>query len=301
MLRKEQNDLLTQTGPDTPFGRMFRCYWIPALLSEELPANDCPPVRVKLLSERLIAFRDSDGKVGLIDEFCAHRGVSLWFGRNEECGLRCPYHGWKYDTSGQCVDLPSEGANGPMRKRMKLKSYPCLELGGLVWTYMGPPELKPEPPGSEGAPVPEARRYVSKRLQECNWLQAMEGGIDSSHVSFLHSGALHRDPLFKGSKGNEYNLADPMPEFDIVDFPGGLLIGARRNAAGGRHYWRITPWIMTAHTLIPPRAGHPLGAHVWVPIDDENVWAWSINHHPRRALKKTELAAMKSGKGIHVK
>ena len=121
MLRKEQNDLLTQTGPGTPMGRLFRCYWLPALLAEELPENDCPPVRVKLLAERLLAFRDSEGRYGLIDEFCAHRGVSLWFGRNEEGGLRCPYHGWKYDVTGQCVDLPSEPEESGFRKNIKLK------------------------------------------------------------------------------------------------------------------------------------------------------------------------------------
>jgi hypothetical protein len=120
-------------------------------------------------------------------------------------------------------------------------------------------------------------------------------------VSFLHSGALKRDPLFSGSKGNEYNLKDTMPEFDVADFPGGLLIGARRNAEGGRHYWRITPWIMPSHTIIPPRAGHPLGAHAWVPIDDESCWAWSINYHPSRDLKEEELAAMRDGRGIHVR
>src|SRR5262245_38274449 len=236
MLRKEQNDLLTQTGPGTPGGARSRSYWMPALLADELPANDCPPVRVKLLSERLLAFRDSKGRYGLIDEFCAHRGVSLWFGRNEECGLRCPYHGWKYDITGQCVDLPSEGADGPMRKRMKLKAYPCIEAAGLVWTYMGPPELKPEPPALEWVKVPAERRFVSKRLQESNYLQALEGGIDSSHVSFLHGGALKRDPLFIGSKGNEYNEGDRMPQFDVVDFEGGLLIGARRNAENDDYY-----------------------------------------------------------------
>jgi len=301
MISREENEALTRVGPGTLMGGLFRRYWLPALLASELAEADGPPVRVRLLGESLVCFRDSEKRIGLIDEFCAHRGVSLWFGRNEECGLRCPYHGWKYDVTGQCVDLPSEGADGPMRKRMKLKSYPCIELGGLIWAYLGPPELRPEPPGIEWAHVPAERRYLSKRLQECNYLQAMEGGIDSSHVSFLHSGALHRDPLFQGSKGNEYNLADPMPEFDVVDFPGGLLIGARRNAKGGRYYWRITPWIMPAHTIIPPRAGHPLGAHVWVPIDDENCWAWSINYHPKRALKSSELEAMSAGRGIHVR
>jgi phenylpropionate dioxygenase-like ring-hydroxylating dioxygenase large terminal subunit len=301
VISAEENERLTRTGPGTLMGGLFRRYWLPALLAREIGEPDCPPVRVQLLGERLIAFRDSDGRIGLIDEFCAHRGVSLWFGRNEQCGVRCAYHGWKYDVTGQCVDLPSEGPNGPMRKRIKLKSYPCLELGDVVWTYLGPPELKPEPPGLEWARVPPERRYVSKRLQDCNYLQAMEGGIDSSHVSFLHSGALIKDPLFVGSRGNEYNLADAMPEFEVEEFPGGLLIAARRNAGEDRHYWRITPWIMPTHTVIPPRAGHPLGAHAWVPIDDERCWAWSINYHPRRALSASELRAMKDGKGIHVK
>ena len=155
MLRKEQNDLLTQTGPGTPMGQLFRCYWIPALLAEELPENDCPPVRVKLLSERLLAFRDSEGRLGLIDEFCAHRGVSLWFGRNEDCGLRCPYHGWKYDVTGQCIDVPSEPAESGFCKKIKLKSYPLIEKGGMLWTYMGPPEKQPPLPDWEFATVPD--------------------------------------------------------------------------------------------------------------------------------------------------
>src|ERR1700757_1759184 len=133
MLRQEQNDLLTQTGPGTPMGRMFRNYWLPALLAAELPENDCPPVRVKLLGERLLAVRDSEGKYGLIDEFCAHRGVSLWFGRNEEGGLRCPYHGWKYAVTGACLEIPSEPAESGMCNRIKLKSYPLVERGGVLW------------------------------------------------------------------------------------------------------------------------------------------------------------------------
>jgi nitrite reductase/ring-hydroxylating ferredoxin subunit len=300
-MTREQNEELTLTGPGTLMGDLLRRYWIPALHDWELPEPDCPPARVKLLGERLIAFRDTQNRLGLIDEFCAHRGVSLWFGRNEECGLRCPYHGWKYDVTGQCVDLPSEGENGPMRKRIKLKSYPCIERGGVVWTYMGPPELQPEPPALEWTQVSPRQRYVSKRLQESNYLQAIEGGIDSSHVSFLHSGALRTDPLFVGSKGNEYNERDLMPQFDVAEFEGGLLVGARRNAENGGYYWRITPYIMPWHTIIPPRAGHPLGAHAWVPIDDHNCWAWSINYHPRRDLSEAEVGAMKDGKGIHVR
>jgi phthalate 4,5-dioxygenase oxygenase subunit len=301
MTTQEQNDALTRTNAGTLMGDLFRRFWIPALHDWELPGPDCAPVRVQLLGEKLIAFRDTDNRIGLIEEFCAHRGVSLWFGRNEENGLRCPYHGWKYDFTGQCVDLPSEGGTGPMQKRMKLKGYPCIELGGVIWTYMGPPELKPELPALEWAHVAPERRFVSKRLQECNYLQALEGGIDSSHVSFLHSGQLRTDPLFKGAKGNKYNEADKMPHFEVVEFEGGLLIGARRNADNDKYYWRITPWIMPWHSIIPPRGGHPIGAHAWVPIDDENCWAWSMNYHPSRALTESELAAMKDGQGIHNK
>ena len=158
-ISKDDNELLTRTGAGTPMGDLFRRYWVPALFADELPNPDCPPVRVQLMGEKLIAFRDSMGRVGLLDEFCAHRGVSLWFGRNEECGLRCPYHGWKYDVTGQCVDLPSEPDETGMRARIKLKSYPCIEKAGVIWTYMGPPELKPEPPAVEWTDLPEERRY----------------------------------------------------------------------------------------------------------------------------------------------
>jgi phenylpropionate dioxygenase-like ring-hydroxylating dioxygenase large terminal subunit len=301
MTRREQNELLTQTGPGTPTGDFFRRYWIPALLAEELPEPDCPPVRVKLLSERMIAFRDSEGRLGLMDEFCAHRGVSLWFGRNEEGGLRCPYHGWKYDVTGQCVEVPSEAVESGYCEKIKLKSYPLVERGGVLWTYMGPSELQPPLPEYEFAMVGSKQRYVSKRIQECNYLQAMEGGIDSSHVSFLHSGALNRDPLFKGAKGNQYNLQDFQVKFEVVESEGGLLIGARRNAENGNYYWRITQWVMPCFTMIPPRGDHAIHGHFWIPIDDENCWAWSYDYHPMRELTEKEVQAMKDGFGIHVK
>jgi len=300
MLRREQNDLLTQTGPGTPGGALFRSYWIPALLSEELPENECPPVRVKLLSERLLAFRDTQGRYGLIDEFCAHRGVSLWFGRNEENGLRCPYHGWKYDVTGQCLEVPSEPAESTFCQRVKLKSYPLVERGGILWTYMGDPARQPPLPEFEFALVPPAHRFVAKRIQESNWLQALEGGIDSSHVSWLHRGELNSDPLFKGSKGNQYNLDDARPVFEVVESPGGLYIGVRRNAENGNYYWRITPWVMPSFTMIPPRGDHPVHGHFWIPIDDHNCWTWSFDYHVRRALTETEVQAMRDGKSIYV-
>src|SRR3954467_12663018 len=226
-MRAEQNELLTRTGLGTPMGELFRRYWLPALLAEELPEPDCPPVRVKLLSERLIAFRDTENRLGLIDEFCAHRGVSLWFGRNEESGLRCPYHGWKYDVTGQCIEIPSEADNPRLCQRMKLKSYPLVERGGVLWTYMGPKEQQPPLPELEWATVPDNHRFISKRLQECNYLQAMEGGIDSSHVSFLHQYDLHHDAWLGNERSARY-LADKSPKFEVAESSGGLLIGARR-------------------------------------------------------------------------
>jgi phthalate 4,5-dioxygenase len=301
MLRKEQNDLLTQTAPGTPMGDMFRSYWMPVLLSEELPENGCPPVRVQLLSERLLAVRDSEGKLGLIDEFCAHRGVSLWFGRNEDCGIRCPYHGWKYGVDGECQEVPSEPEESGFRQKIKLKSYPLIERGGIFWTYMGPADRLPPEPEWEFIKVPRTQSFTSKRLQESNWLQAMEGGIDSAHVSFLHRGNLNSDPLFKGARGNQYNLNDSQPFFEVVEHTAGLFVGARRRAEDEKYYWRITPWVMPSFTMVPPRGDHPIHGHFWIPIDDENCWAWSFDYHPTRNLTETEVAAMRDGKGIHVK
>ena len=301
MLTKEQNALLTQTGPGTPMGQLFRQYWLPALLAEELPEDECPPVRLKILSERLLAFRDSSGRLGLIDEFCAHRGVSLWFGRNEECGLRCPYHGWKFDVTGQCVDVPSEPEESGFTKKIKLKSYPLVERGGILWTYMGPLEKQPPLPIWEFITVPRAQSITTKRLQENNWLQSMEGGIDSSHVSFLHRADLASDPLFKGTKGNQYSLNDLRPVFEVVESPGGLCIGVRRNAENGNYYWRITQWVMPSFTVIPPRGAHTVHGHFWIPIDDENCWAWSYDYHPTRKLTEVEVKSVREGKGVHVK
>ncbi|NUR75891.1 MAG: aromatic ring-hydroxylating dioxygenase subunit alpha [Thermoleophilia bacterium] len=299
MLKTEINELLTHTGPGTPMGELFRRYWIPALHAEELPENDCPPVRVKILSERLIAFRDSEGKYGLIDEFCAHRGVSLWFGRVEERGIRCAYHGWKYDVTGQCLEVPSEPENSNFCSKVRLTAYPLVKVGDILWTYMGDREQQPGLPEFEFAQVPAEQTYTSKRWQESNWLQALEGGIDSSHVSWLHSGGLKSDPLFKGTKGNEYNLNDLRPFFEVAEADGGLFVGARRNAENGNYYWRITPYVMPSFTLVPPRGDHPVHGHFWVPIDDENTWVYTFDYHPTRSLTPEERQAMIEGHGVH--
>jgi phthalate 4,5-dioxygenase oxygenase subunit len=301
MTTREQNELLTQTGPGTAMGELFRRYWLPALLAEELPEPDCPPVRVQLLSERLLAFRASDGRLGLIDEFCAHRGVSLWFGRNEENGLRCPYHGWKYDIGGQCVEVPSEPAASGYAQKIKLKSYPLIERGGILWTYMGPPELQPALPEFEFAMVPPKQRYISKRLQENNYLQGLEGGIDPCHVSFLHSGSLKKDPLVGTAKGAQYNRPDARVKLEVAKSDGGLVFAYSRNAEQGDSYWRVMQWVMPCFTLIPPHAEHPIHGHFWVPIDDEHCWVWTFDYHPLRQLTDQEVQAMNDGFGLHVK
>ena len=298
MIKAEENEYLTRSGPGTAMGDFFRRYWIPALLASELPEPDCPPVRVSLLSERLVALKDTDGKIGLMDEFCAHRGVSLWFGRNEEGGLRCPYHGWKYDTSGQCIEVPSEPASSGFCEKIKLQAYPCQELGGVIWAYMGPREHMPPLPAFEWTQLPSSHVYLSKRWQQSNYLQAMEGGIDSSHVSFLHSGDISRDPLHKGTQGAKY-ARSTSTTFDIHESLGGLMIGARRKADPGFHYWRVTQWMMPWYTLIPPYKGNALNGHAWVPMDDGNCMAWTMTFHTTRPLTEEEVSLMDSGHGVH--
>lgn len=296
-MNKEMSEILTRTGAGTPMGNLMRRYWVPLLQSSEIAEPDGPQVRIQVLGEKLLAFRDSEGKVGVIDEFCSHRGVSLFFGRNEEGGIRCAYHGVKFDRNGQCVDVPS---SPQACARMHIKSYPTVERGGIVWAYMGPKDKQPAPPELEWCMLPPEHVYVSKRIQLSNYLQAMEGGIDTSHVSFVHSHEVDIDPMHQGTKALEYIKADGNVVFNIEKTPFGLTLFGRRNGDPGSYYWRVTQWLFPWFTLIPPFGEHALGGHVWVPIDDHSCWAWSINFRPERPLSEEELTAMKAGKGIHV-
>src|ERR1043165_8324254 len=187
MLSREFNELLTRVGPGTPMGNVLRRYWMPALLASELPNADSDPVRVRLMGEDLVAFRDTNGTVGLIQNNCPHRGASLFFGRNEEAGIRCVYHGWKFDTSGQCIDMPNEPAESDFKSKVKAQAYPAAEYAGLIWIYMGPPEKQPPLPNYQWCARPDRdQTSVTKWMQESNYAQALEGNIDSSHVGFLH-------------------------------------------------------------------------------------------------------------------
>src|SRR4051794_3272798 len=186
MLSHEDNKLVSQVGPGTPMGRHFRLFWLPALMPDKLSEPDGPPVRLRILGEDLVAFRDSTGKVGFVQKHCPHRGAALFFGRNEEEGLRCMYHGWKFDATGACVDMPNEPEESTFRFKIHQTAYPCKERGGIVWAYLGPPEKRPPLPGLEWLRAPAGYAHASKTWEECNWLQALEGGVDSSHSSFLH-------------------------------------------------------------------------------------------------------------------
>jgi phthalate 4,5-dioxygenase oxygenase subunit len=196
--------------------------------------------------------------------------------------------------------VPSEPQESGFCNRIKLHAYSLIERGGILWAYMGPPELTPPLPAYEWAVVPATHRYLSKRLQECNYLQAMEGAIDSSHVSFLHSGDLHSDPLHRDTQGARYQQ-DRRPKFEVIESAGGLYIGARRIAEAGHYYWRITQWIMPWFTLVPPYGDNALNAHAFVPIDDENCFVWTFTYHPTRPLTAMERDTMRCGGGIHTR
>src|SRR5919201_4214828 len=287
MLSHEENMLVTRTGPGTPTGKVLRRCWIPALTSEELPEPDCPPVRVQLLGEKLVAFRDTQGRIGLLDEFCPHRLVSLWLGRNEESGLRCVYHGWKFDVSGQCVDQMNEPPECSFAHKIRTKAYPTVELGGTIWAYMGPAEKMPPPPSFEWTQVPESHRHVSKVWEECNWLQALEGGIDTSHAPILHRtitpnttrpGIPVQGPFVRGRA--------PILEVDLTDY-GYRYVGIRP-LDEDKTYVRSYHFVMPFTQIRPQQLGRALGGgdrtniagHIWVPIDDENcmVYNWMYSY-----------------------
>jgi phthalate 4,5-dioxygenase oxygenase subunit len=258
-MNREMAETLVRTGPGTRMGNLMRRYWVPILLSREIADPDGPQVRVQILGEKLLAFRDTEGQVGLIGEFCSHRGASLFFGRNEEGGIRCAYHGLKFARDGRCVDVPS----APQAcKTMGIKAYPCIERAGIVWAYLGPKEKQPAPPEVEWCSLPKSHVFVSKRLQECNYLQAMEGGIDTSHVSYVHRYEVDDDPMHQGTKANDYIKADGNVIFEIENTPFGLTLYGRRNGEPDSYYWRVTQWLFPWFTLIPPFGDHALGGHV---------------------------------------
>ena len=232
MLAQEENELITKIGPGTLMGEMFREYWLPAMLSQELPNPDSDPVRVMLLGEQLIGFRDTSGKVGLIANLCTHRGASLFFGRNEENGIRCVYHGWKFDTEGNCVDMPNEPPESNFKNRIKATAYPCVERAGIVWAYMGSRETPPPLPGIEATLLPEGQCRTTMYMRPVNWLQALEGDIDTVHSAFLHGGEQEPE-YFKEGTFNYFVTVHRAARFSSVDTDYGAIYGGYRPAGPG--------------------------------------------------------------------
>jgi len=290
MLPREENDLITQVGPGTPLNTFMRRYWIPALLSREILEPDCPPVRVRLLGEDLVAFRDSEGKVGLLGERCPHRGASLFFGRNEECGLRCIYHGWKTDVEGRVLDTPAEPEGRTLKDKVRHTAYPCHEAAGIVFAYMGIRGRIPLLPNYEWTRVPPDHLYVTKSLQDCNYLQGLEGECDSSHLSYLHRA--FRDEKRGGGDPDMYGK-DGAPELEGVETDFGVRMISCRIAGDGIMYLRVSNFVLPCYGLVPTRGlkgnseGYTIHAHV--PMDDEHSLRFNILFRRNRAVAQSEI------------
>jgi phenylpropionate dioxygenase-like ring-hydroxylating dioxygenase large terminal subunit len=301
MLAREENARLTRVGPGTPMGSTMRRYWIPASLASELTEPDGPPVRVKLLGEDLVAFRDTRGCLGLLDEYCAHRRVSLFFGRNEECGLRCVYHGWKYDVEGRCVDMMNEPEELSFKHKIRTTSYPMVEAGGIIWAYLGPPALQPPLPHFAWTQAPATHRNVSKVIQENNWLQALEGGIDTSHAPILHR-LITNDSSRPGIKPSSPFVRGKAPHLvvDLTDY-GYQYAGLRPLDEADMHI-RVYHFVLPFHQIRPTQVerGPAVAGHIWVPMDDDTTmvynWECSATDAP---LTEVDRLSRRTGNGPH--
>jgi phthalate 4,5-dioxygenase oxygenase subunit len=277
MLTAEENELICRVGPGTPMGDVMRRYWHPLIISDELPEPDCAPIRARLLGEDLVAFRDTNGDVGLLADSCPHRGASLFFGINQECGLMCIYHGWKFDVNGNCVDMPSDIPGSNFIDKVHATSYPAIESAGVIWAYMGPKEHQPAPPNFVFNNLP-ADHVVAFRVPiYCNYLQSMEGNIDSTHLGTLH--VYHQDkvpvdletdkPGYPSGKFSLYTRAKyRYARVDVQDTDYGFRLIAERPTDAGNKHLRINCFSLpyTAFIASPGMGG---GVLIQVPIDDE--------------------------------
>ncbi len=284
MMTSEENDLLCRVEGDAPMGQIMRRHWMPACLSEEVAEADGAPVKIRLLGEDLVVFRDSEGRLGVLDEYCPHRRASLAFGRNEECGLRCLYHGWKMDVEGNVVEMASEPPESGFAEKVKMKAYPAREAGGFVWTYMGPRETMPEFEPPAFAPTPDAQVSIVKIHVPCNWAQILEGQIDSAHSSSLHSSDMKPAKVDSAKAVETHWLrpsTDKAPRLQVEKTSYGFHYAAIRRPitnAGTHDYVRRTVYIAPFTALIPPNNEYNV-ATVLAPADDANTVfhfiAWS--------------------------
>ncbi len=276
----EDNVLLTRVGPGTAMGAVMRRYWLPLCESTELGPPDGAPRRIRLLGEDLVAFRDSLGRPGLLAEACPHRRASLFLGRNEEAGLRCVYHGWKFDVAGRCLELPSEPESTSARGRVRAMAYPCREVNGIVWTLLEPgEESSTGVPRLGWAESPPERRSVLTYQRACNWLQALEGDLDTAHLAWLHAkfgaGGAREVAFHEGDRLRDGVVRDPRPDLEVVDSPAGVTIAARRQHDSENHYWRLTQFLMPVFTSVPS-IGEEHRGKAWVPLDDTHTRVWEF-------------------------
>ena len=279
MLSREENELLTRVGPEAPMGRMLRRYWIPALQSAALAADGAPQ-RVRLVGEDLVAFRDTNGRVGLLDENCPHRGASLVLARNEACGLRCLYHGWKIDVDGRVLETPPEPDELNFKDRVRATAYPTYESGGFVWAYLGPPGTEPPRVHFEFATLPETHRMIATVQSECNFVQNLEGVIDSAHSNYLHSNAIKPAAGMEAtvfSENQKFDLDRPSndgkPRIEVQDTPYGFRYAGIRvptRDPDTTKYVRVTLFVAPFYGIVA--APYGIGfLQMFVPMDDEHT------------------------------
>lgn len=280
MLSKtQQQDLVCRVSGDTVLNRMFRRYWWPAALLEEVAEPDGAPLRVQILGERMVCFRDSSGKLGMVEEACPHRRASMALGRNEEGGLRCIYHGWKFGVNGACLDMPTEPDDYSFRNRLRIRSYPVREAGGLVWTYLGEPEHEPPFPAFDWTRAPRECIALVKFLENANYLQMCEGAIDSAHTRFLHRGTIE-----KNEEATRNQLTrDLAPKLECADTSYGFRYVAIRKPnedADKIKVVKMTRYVFptTAVTSRPISRDNPALSQIFVPVDDEHTMHYSIWH-----------------------
>ena len=300
MVARSNSDILTRVSEGTPMGNLMRKYWLPAVKSSELIA-DGDPLRLMLLGEKLIAYRDSSGKVGIMDHRCPHRCASLFFGRNEEDGIRCVYHGWKFDTEGNCIEMPNVPAEQSFRTKVRAKAYKVLEKNGLIWVFMGDQKKVPDLPSIEPALLEESEVRIIFAQRECNWLQALEGDIDTSHFSWLHAGSVELNQVDGGNVG-KYQLINRAPNLNVINTDWGTMYGAyRETEKSDELYWRVAQFLFPFWTM-PPDGDFKehIIARAWVPMDDEHTMfvhiSWRKNAQGLRVDKQGDpLPGIKLG------
>ena len=288
---REENDWLTRVGPGTLMGNLFRQYWIPVTPAADMREPGGRPIRVKLLGEDLVLFRALNGDLGIIGAFCAHRLAPLFFGRVEEDGLRCPYHGWKFAPDGRCMEMPNIPAEQQFTDEIHHPGYPCVERGGIIWAYMGSAKQFPPLPDLEFLRVAEGDRNYRLFYQDCNYLQVLEGGIDPTHVMWLHSPYDLSDEQLTAQQqpaqhlvANRSGARTPL-DIEIADTAGGFTYGAKRPAGNGKTLWRVNQFIMPFYTM--PPGGDQKQARAYIPVDDESCVKWQIKWYPSQNIKES--------------